>query len=171
MTTDHLVPDVMVPNMRVVFCGTALGARSAADRAYYAHPGNRFWKALHAHGFTPHRVAPKDYPCVTQWGIGLTDVCKTHSGNDDEIPRETYDAQRLHKEIERLQPAIVAFTGKEAARQFLQLKSTGKIPYGFLPQRIGKTRLFVLPSPSGHAAKYWTEEPWKELAAITRASA
>lgn len=172
MSQDHIVPDIIESGMKIVFCGTALGARSAADKAYYAHPGNRFWKALHQHGFTPHRVSPKDYACVTQWDLGLTDVCKTHSGNDDEIPHETYDAKRLHKEIKKFQPDILAFTGKEAARVFLRLKNTGKIPYGFLPEKIGKTKLFVLPSPSGHAAKYWRDDVWEELAScFKRASA
>ena len=172
MSEDHIVPDIIAPGMKIVFCGTALGARSAADRAYYAHPGNRFWKAMHQHGFTPHRVPPKDYATVAQWGLGLTDVCKTHSGNDDEIPHETYDAARLYKEIEKFQPAILAFTGKEAARVFLGLKGTGKIPYGFLHETVGKTKLFVLPSPSGHASKYWRDDLWEELASwFKRASA
>lgn len=166
---DHIVPDIWDEATRLVFCGTALGARSAADRAYYAHPGNRFWKALHAHGFTPHRVAPADYAHVAQWGLGLTDVCKTHSGNDDEIPLETYDADRMRRAVERLQPDILAFTGKEAAKQFLRLKSTSVLSYGFLAERIGKTRLFVLPSPSGHAARYWTDAPWQELLAAYKA--
>lgn len=165
---DHIVPDLWDETTRLVFCGTALGARSAAARAYYAHPGNRFWKALHAHGFTPHRVDPAAYPCVAQWGIGLTDMCKTASGNDDEIPPETYDSDRLRQKIEALQPDIVAFTSKEAARQFLRLNATGKIPYGFLDRTIGRTRLYVLPSPSGHAAKYWNDGVWAELSKIVK---
>ena len=49
----HVLPDLIKPGLRIVFCGTAAGNVSAARGAYYAHPQNRFWSALHAFGLTP----------------------------------------------------------------------------------------------------------------------
>jgi len=167
---NHLVPDVIAPDLDVVFCGTALGFESERQRAYYAHPGNKFWKALYEHGFTPHRVSPRDYADVLQWKIGLTDVCKTHHGNDEDILNEQYDAQRLRDQIAKYQPRYLAFTSKKAAQMFLRLKNTSTLSYGVLPDKVGDTRLFLLPSPSGHATRYWTDAPWNELKELIRSS-
>jgi double-stranded uracil-DNA glycosylase len=158
--TLHLVPDVLAPGLRIVFCGTAPSKASAAARAYYARPGNRFWPALHAAGFTPRRFHPSEYAQLLELGIGLTDLCKGHSGNDDELPAGALDRAALQSKIERYRPAVVAFTSKNAAQAFLG-RSVG---YGWQDERVGETRLFVLPSPSGQATRFWDEAPWRALA-------
>ena len=53
-----VLPDVLAPGLRAVFCGTAAGTKSAIAGAYYAGPGNKFWPTLHAIGLTPRRFAP-----------------------------------------------------------------------------------------------------------------
>ena len=45
--TDHKLPDLLAPKLRVIFVGTAAGKYSAKVGAYYAKPGNQFWAALH----------------------------------------------------------------------------------------------------------------------------
>ena len=161
----HILPDVLRPGLALVFCGTAAGKRSAAEQAYYAHPGNRFWHALHASGLTPRLLLPAEYPLLPGYGLGLTDVAKLHSGNDDELPRDAFDVPALRAKIERYAPAVVAFTSKAAARAALG-HAAG---YGLQPQTIGATRLFVLPSPSGQARGHWDLAPWRELAALVAA--
>ncbi|HEX4943279.1 MAG TPA: mismatch-specific DNA-glycosylase [Usitatibacteraceae bacterium] len=160
--TGPLVPDVLAPGLRLVFCGTAPSKASAAARAYYAKPGNRFWKALHEAGFTPRRFLPAEYAKLLELGIGLTDLCKGHSGNDDELPRGSLDAPGLLRKIERFRPGVVAFTSKNAAKAFLGRD----VDYGWQPERVGETRLFVLPSPSGQATRFWDPRPWRELAEV-----
>ncbi len=160
---DYLIPDVLAPGLRVVFCGTALGHESARRKAYYAHPGNAFWKTLYRLGLTPHQLLPEAYPQVLQYGIGLTDLCKTFSGNDHELPSGCFDAPALEEKIRRFQPRYLAFTSKTAASAFLGLP-VGKIPYGFQREGIGATSLYVLPSPSGQARRWWREEVWEALA-------
>ena len=54
-------PDLLRPGLRIVFCGTAAGTVSAARGAYYAHPQNRFWSALHASGSTPRLLQPEEF--------------------------------------------------------------------------------------------------------------
>ena len=155
-----IVPDVLVSGLRLVFCGTAPSRASAAARAYYAKPGNRFWPALHAAGFTPRRFHPSEYAQLLDLGMGLTDLCKGHSGNDDELPPGALDAAALRRKIERFAPGAVAFTSKNAAKAYLGRE----VDYGWQPQTVGNTRLFVLPSPSGQATRYWDERPWRTLA-------
>ena len=157
---EAIVPDVLSKGLRLVFCGTAPSRASAAARAYYARPGNRFWPALHEAGFTPRRFHPTEYAKLIELGIGLTDLCKGHSGNDDELPRGALDARSLREKIGRFRPAVVAFTSKNAGRAFLGRD----VDYGWQPERVGRTRLFVLPSPSGQATRFWDERPWRALA-------
>lgn len=159
----HCVPDVLKPGLAVVFCGTALGRQSAHAKAYYANPGNLFWRTLHTTGLTPTRFAPKDYMRVLDHGIGLTDLCKTAFGNDAELPEDAFDIAALEKKLREYQPRILAFTSKTGAGAFLG-RPTGTVGYGFQPERIGATRIFVLPSPSGHGRKYWRPDTWQALA-------
>ncbi len=160
----HLVPDVLAPGLRLVFCGTAPSRASAAARAYYAKPGNRFWRALHEAGFTPRRFQPAEYAGLLELGIGLTDLCKGHSGNDDELPDGSLDRDSLLAKIRRYRPAVVAFTSKNAAKAFLGRD----VDYGWQAEREGDTRFFVLPSPSGQAVRFWDLAPWRALASEAR---
>lgn len=156
----HVLPDVLQPGLRLVFCGTAAGRRSAAEGAYYAHPGNAFWRTVHAVGLTPRPLRPDEFRCMPRFGIGLTDLAKHHSGNDDQLPAHAFDVDALRRKIEHFAPAVLAFTSKNAARAALG----GKPDYGWQDARIGDTRLYVLPSPSGQARRAWRIEPWQALA-------
>lgn len=162
----HVLPDVLQPGLVLVFCGTAAGKRSAAEGAYYAHPGNLFWRALFEAGLTPRLYAPAEFPLLPQLGIGLTDLAKRHSGNDDELPRDAFDVAELVGKITIYAPRLLAFTSKNAARAALGRRVTG---YGLQPERIGDTALFVLPSPSGQARGHWDLGPWQALSARVRA--
>ena len=155
-----ILPDVLAPGLKLVFCGTAAGKRSAADHAYYAHPGNLFWRALHTAGLTPRLLAPHEFPLLPQFGIGLTDLAKHHCGNDTELPRDAFDIDALQRKIKCFQPRILAFTSKNAARAALG----HAVDYGLQPERIGRSQLFVLPSPSGQARGHWDLQPWQCLA-------
>ncbi len=164
--SQHILPDVLAPNLRVVFCGTAAGTRSAREGAYYAHPGNYFWRTLFEIGLTPRRLSPHEFPNVLEFGIGLTDLAKLHFGSDHELPHDAFDAAALKRKIARYQPRIVAFTSKNAAVGYLGRVLT----YGEQETKIASSRVFVLPSPSGQARKFWNIGPWRELAAASGAA-
>ena len=163
---SHILPDVLQPGLALVFCGTAAGKRAAAERAYYAHPGNLFWRALFEAGLTPRLLAPAQVPQSPDHGIGLTDLAKRHSGNDNELPRDAFDVPALISKIERHQPRLLAFTSKNAARAALG-HAAG---YGLQHETIGSTRLFVLPSPSGQARGHWDLKPWLVLGELYHAA-
>jgi len=161
----HVLPDVLGPGLRVVFCGSAAGAVSARAGAYYAGPGNRFWPTLHRVGLTPRLLAPAEFSTVLRYGIGLTDLCKTESGADASLSREADDANALAAKIARYRPAILAFNGKRAAGVFLDAAT---IDYGEQAERIGETAIHVLPSTSGAARRWWDETFWRRVADAIR---
>lgn len=160
----HLLDDVLTPGLRVVFCGTALGEASARAKAYYAGPGNAFWATLHETGLTPRRLRPDEYRRLPEFGIGLTDICKVRSGSDEAVGTDAFDAGRLVAQLERARPVWLAFNGKNAARGALGRP----IDYGVQRDRLAGARVFVLPSTSGAARRYWDVGRWQELAARVR---
>ena len=164
-TLPDVLPDVLGPGLRIVFCGSAAGAASARAGAYYAGPGNRFWPTLYDVGLTPRLLAPAEFRAVLRYGIGLTDICKTASGADSGLSAEADDAAALAAKIARFRPAVLAFNGKRAARVFLNAAS---IDFGELTQRIGETAIHVLPSTSGAARRWWDEAFWRRVAEAAR---
>jgi TDG/mug DNA glycosylase family protein len=161
----HILPDRLAPDLKVWFVGTAAGPRSAAERAYYAHPGNRFWRAVHEAKITPRLFAPHEYPLMLDLGIGLTDFCKISWGVDAQIDKDHFDVAGFARKVKRLKPRTLAFTSKTAASLWLG-KSTGRIQIGRQDaNRTDGPAVFVLPSPSGLATSYWTIAPWKHLSA------
>ena len=161
-----ILPDVLQPRLKLVFCGTAPSRRSAAAGAYYAHPGNHFWRALHEAGLTPRLYAPSEFRLLAELGIGLTDLAKCHSGNDSELPDDAFDVPALLARIKRYAPRVLAFTSKNAAHAVLQRRI---FAYGPQFEYIGTTAVHVLPSPSGQARGYWDISPWKALAQALKA--
>jgi double-stranded uracil-DNA glycosylase len=157
---SYLVPDLLQPGLKLVFCGTAPSRASAAAHAYYAKPGNRFWPALHAVGLTPRRFAPQEYPALLTLGIGLTDLCKVHAGVDAELPDGAFDLAAFRRKMRRMQPQMIAFTSKNAAQSFIG----APVRYGLQSALLGESRLFVLPSPSGLATRFFDVTVWQDLA-------
>src|SRR5262245_39889256 len=85
----HRPPDPLPSNLRPVSVGTAASTRSAEVGHYYAHPGNRFWRAIHEAGITPRRYQPSEFAALLELGIGFTDLSKSGAGMDRQIAAET----------------------------------------------------------------------------------
>jgi len=162
--SESVLPDVLVPGLSIVFCGTAVGAASARRCAYYAGPGNAFWSTLFEVALTPRLLAPEEYPMLPQFGLGLTDLAKSISGADRILSRAHFGSAELREKIARFRPLVVGFTSKRAAEEFLGRR----VHYGLLEEQIAGTMLFVLPSPSGAARGYWSLAPWRDLARLHR---
>lgn len=156
---EAILPDVFIPGLRLVFCGTAAGRRSAEAGAYYAHPGNMFWRTLHEVGLTPRQLRPEEFPTLPGLGIGLTDLGKYHVGNDNQLPGDAFDVDALRAKLLEHAPGMLAFTSKNAARAWFG----HAVDYGLQVETIGVTRLFVLPSPSGQARGAWDITHWQTL--------
>lgn len=159
----HRLPDQLRADLRLVFVGTAASTRSASVGHYYAHPGNRFWRALHEAGITPRRYQPDDFRSLLELGIGFTDLSKSGAGMDHQIARQSFDVAGLKVKIETYRPQTIAFTSKKAASLFYS-KPTSLLSLGRQQSTDCFPAVFVLSSPSGAATGHWTLQPWLELA-------
>ncbi len=158
---------MLAPGLKLVFCGTAAGAVSAARGCYYAHPQNKFWRTLFAVGLTPRPLDPSEFAELPGFGVGLTDIAKTVSGMDKQLPAGALGraaCEAMAQKIVRAQPRILAFTSLTAGRRFLNRHA----PFGEQKEKIGATCLWLLPSPSPAANWNWDESWWRALAEAAR---
>ena len=155
-----IVPDVLADQLTLVLCGTAPSRASKEARAYYAHPGNIFWKTLFEVGLTPRLLTPADYREVLNFGLGLTDLNKTEWGADADLSHEGFDVDEFVRKMRRYRPAMIAFDSKFAACKFF---GTRTVQYGLQPQTLDGIPLFVAPSTSGRARMYFDRTHWEEL--------
>ena len=160
MSREHRLPDLLAPGLELVICGSAAGARSAALGLPYAHPGNRFWRTLHAVGLTPRLLRPEQYRELLGHGIGLTDMAKFYAGADAGIRPADDDPQAVRRKIEDCRPRALAFNGKRAATRFFGRP----VAYGSQCETVAGAAAFALPSTAGLASGFWDEAPWRELA-------
>ena len=164
---DPILPDLLEPGLRLVFCGTAPGTVSAQRKQYYAHPQNKFWRTLHAVGLTPRLLDPSQYAQLLNYRIGLTDIAKHVSGMDNQLPPGSLGriaTLALRERIAEFEPNILAFTSLTGGRRVLGSDAQ----FGEQPDRIGRTRIWVLPSPSPAAHWNWNEFVWRALAQRVR---
>jgi len=144
-----VLPDYVAPGLRVVFCGTAVGATSAKRGHYYAGPGNEFWQLLHQSGLTPVLLTPDDDARVLDFGLGLTDLAKNIAASNDAGLGSYYDTDAFIEKIQRFGPAWLAFHGKTAGLAASKALGHGSaVNLGRQAWSIGDTRVFVLPSAS-----------------------
>ena len=164
-----VLPDLLAPGLDVVFCGTAPGTMSAQKKQYYAHPQNKFWRALYAAGLTPRLLAPSEYEKLLDYRIGATDIAKHAFGTDNQLPRESLGKDAiadLRARIEKYKPKILAFTSLTGGRKFVGSAAA----FGRQSQTLGDTEIWILPSPSPIAHWNWqkNEKVWRALAAEVR---
>src|SRR4051794_8014712 len=144
--TPSDVPDVLAPDLRVVFCGINPGRVSAAARAHFANPRNDFWRLLHDAGFTPRLYTPEEQFELPALGVGLTNAAYRATKGSGDLRRSDFagSAERLARLARELRPRAIAFVGKEAYRG-----AFGERPeLGVQPRILVDTGLFVLPSTS-----------------------
>jgi double-stranded uracil-DNA glycosylase len=161
---DDVLPDVLAPGLDVVFCGNAAGKVSAQRGAPFAGPGNYFWPILHQVGLTPVLLSPEEFRRLPEFGLGITDACKTRFGSDAEVGTADHDPGRVRRSIRAFAPDHLAFVGKQAARIVLGRP----VAYGRQADLLEGAQAWVLPSTSGLARRFWSVEPWRELAAAAR---
>jgi TDG/mug DNA glycosylase family protein len=151
---DRTIPDVAAPGLRVLFAGINPGLYSAATGYHFARPGNRFWPALHASGFTPRQFCPAEQQQLLPLGLGITNVVDRATARADELtPAEIRAGGRvLAAKVARLAPRWLAVVGVTVYRTAFARRDAQTGPQDDL---MGATRLWVLPNPSGLNA-HWT---------------
>jgi TDG/mug DNA glycosylase family protein len=152
-SVNKTVPDVIAPNLRVLFCGINPGLYSGATGFHFARPGNRFWPAIHAAGFTPRLLRPAEEQELLTYGYGITNIVERATATAAELTKNELRAgrQRLHDKLARYTPRVLAVLGVSAYRvAFDQPRAA----FGRQPEPIGSTIVWVLPNPSGLNAHY-----------------
>lgn len=148
---SRTVPDVLPPPgaaFGVLFCGINPGLYSAATGCHFARPGNRFWPALHGAGFTPRRLDPSEQDLLAGYGLGITNLVARATARASELTRAELRAggTRLTGLVAELQPQFLAVAGVTAYRESFGQKNARVGPQ---PETMGRTRLWVVPNPSG----------------------
>jgi double-stranded uracil-DNA glycosylase len=163
------VPDLIQPGLRVLFCGINPGLYSAATRHHFARPGNRFWPALHAGGFTARIVAPWEERELLQLGLGITNLVARATATAAELVSAELVAgrRRLERKVARYRPAWVAVLGVGAYRAGFRRPAAR---LGRQPERLGGAGLWVLPNPSGLNAHHQLRDLAAAFAELRRAS-
>jgi TDG/mug DNA glycosylase family protein len=137
----------------VLFCGINPGLYSAATGFHFARPGNRFWPALHAAGFTPRLFHPSESAKLLELGYGLTNLVNRASASAAELSDEEFvdGGKNLVRKIRRYRPGAIAFVGMGAYRAAF---SRPTATLGLQRERLEGAQVWVLPSPSGLNANY-----------------
>jgi TDG/mug DNA glycosylase family protein len=141
----------------VLFCGINPGLYTAAVGHHFARPGNRFWPALFAAGFTNRVVSPFDERELLAQGYGVTNVVMRATATADELTREELrvGGKRLIAKVKRYKPAFLAVLGLGAYRAAWEQP---KAVIGRQDEKIGETVVWVLPNPSGLNAHYQAKD-------------
>ncbi len=153
---DRRLPDVLGDGLTVLFCGINPGLWSAATGHHFARPGNRFWPALHASGFTPGLLRPDEQALLPSFGLGLTNVVSRASARAAELSVEELRAggDELRDKVARHRPRWLAVLGVTAYRTAF---GDRRAEVGPAAEPLGATGVWVLPNPSGLNA-HWTPQ-------------
>jgi TDG/mug DNA glycosylase family protein len=147
------VPDLIGPGLRVLFCGINPGLYSGATGHHFARPGNRFWPALHAAGFTARRLQAWEERELLALGYGITNLVGRATASADELAAGELvaGAALLAEKVAAYQPRTVALLGVTAYRTAFRRP---RASIGPQPERLHSAALWVLPNPSGLNAHY-----------------
>jgi TDG/mug DNA glycosylase family protein len=162
------IADVIGPGLDVLFCGINPGLYSGATGHHFARPGNRFWPALHAGGFTERQLQPAEKRLLLEARCGITNLVARSTAAADELSVEELRAgrRRLERKVRRYRPRIVAIVGIGAYRVAFERPIA---VIGPQRERLAGARLWVLPNTSGLNANHQAADFARAFAALRRA--
>lgn len=142
------VRDVIDHALRVLFVGINPGLYTAAIGHHFGRPGNRFWPALYAGGFTPRLYSPFEEILLLDHGLGITNMVERPTATADQLSVDELKGglKRLARRVQRYRPRFVAFLGLTSYRSaFGRPRAT----LGLQEERFADARIWLLPNPSG----------------------
>jgi TDG/mug DNA glycosylase family protein len=150
---NQTTPDLIAPTLKVLFVGINPGLYSAATHRHFARPGNRFWPALLAGGFTDRLFSPFESEKLLESGYGITNICRRATNAADELTKDELvrGAKILVKKIKKFRPKITAILGVGSFRAAF---NRGAAQVGRQDEKIGDSVIWVLPNPSGLNAHF-----------------
>lgn len=143
----HL-PDLIRPNLQVLFCGVNPGVDAAARGHHFVGRGNRFWKTLHLAGFTPEEIDPENDRSLLDHDFGLTTVVERATARADQVAKHEFAAAAaaLQHKLEKYRPRCIAFLGKSA---YSVLSEQSAVQWGRQEQTLSGSVAWLLPNSSG----------------------
>jgi TDG/mug DNA glycosylase family protein len=167
---DKTIPDVAGPGLRVLFAGINPGLYSAATGYHFARPGNRFWPALYAAGFTDRVLRPDEQEDLLPLGLGITNVVARATARADELTADEVRAggRVLTAKVARLGPRWLAVVGITVYRTAFGRPAA---TVGRQQETVGGASLWVLPNPSGLNAHWHDTALAAEFARLREAAA
>lgn len=168
LAATKTVSDILAPGLQVLFCGINPGLYTAWVGHHFGRPGNRFWKALYLGGFTPRLFHPSEQDQLLQLGYGMTNIVPraTATAAELSVKEQLQGGRILEKKVLHYQPDWVAILGIQAYRVAFQEPDA---QIGEQPRKIGSTKIWVLPNPSGLNAHYTQERLGEVFAELCRA--
>jgi double-stranded uracil-DNA glycosylase len=147
------VPDLLAKDLIVLFVGINPGLYTAAIGRHFGRPGNRFWPALYAGGFTPRLFSPFESSLLLDLNLGITNVVSRATVRADELTSDEIRAggKRLEAKVRRWRPTVAAFVGIGPYRIISGIKDA---TVGLQNDPFGGSHAWVLPNPSGLNAHY-----------------
>ena len=169
---DAVVPDLIGPDVKLLFVGINPGLWTAATQTHFAHPGNRFYPALLLGGVIDREIdrgvgmTDSDRRHLVDRGIGITNVVRRATAKASELSTDELRAggAELRSFVREHRPEVVAIAGVTAYRTAF---GEPKAVMGRQPERFEGAELWVVPNPSGLNA----HETVDTLAAAYRAPA
>ena len=163
------IPDVIAPDLTVLFCGINPGLWSAATGHHFARPGNRFWPALHRAGFTDRQLHPSEQDLLLGYALGVTNLAARGTARADELTAAELvtGGRRLVAKVRRFRPHWLAVLGVTAYRTAFGDRT---VSVGRQERVLGATRVWVLPNPSGLNAHYTVDRLAAAFAELRAAS-
>lgn len=154
---NRTVPDLIAPGLKVLFCGINPGIYSGATGLHFARPGNRFWKVLHLAGFTNRQLGPSEEAKLLESGYGITCFVDRTTARADELSKAEFEegGRRLIEKLEIYKPRVLAVLGMGAYRTAF---NRPRARIGLQDEKLGGTRVWLLPNPSGLNANYQLEK-------------
>jgi TDG/mug DNA glycosylase family protein len=112
---EQALADLVGPDLRVLFCGINPGTLSGELGLHFARTGNRFWKLLHAGGFTESVLPPAEQHILPAIGIGITNLVGRVTAAASELSSSELreGATQLEAKVEILRPRCVAVLGMQ----------------------------------------------------------
>lgn len=151
---DAIVPDLIGPDLKLLFVGINPGLWTAATKTHFAHPGNRFYPALLAGGVIDRVIdrsagmTADDRRYLLTRGIGITNLVARATARASELsPSELQEgATRLRHFVAEHRPAVVAVAGVTAYRAAF---GDRRAQLGRQPDPLEGAELWIVPNPSG----------------------
>ena len=164
------IPDLIAPDLDVLFCGINPGLYSAATGLHFARPGNRFWRALHDGGLTPVTLQPWQQQEMLAARLGITNLVMRATATAAELDDDELRLGRtgLERKVRKYRPLAVAVVGIGAYRVAFECP---RATVGPQPESIGSALLWVLPNTSGLNANHQSADFAAAFAALAEAVA